>query len=668
MSNFEIVSESFANKYKNKKPNWGFNGLGYVVFKRTYARVVDPTDRRLLSPSEIEEYRYKNLPTDTEEWYETIRRCINGAQKLGAAYTKDEAEELFDHMFNFRCMFSGRGLWQLGTSTVEKLGVDSLLNCWVKKISNIDDFCFVFMESMLGGGVGCVITKEYTQELPRVKKDVTVSHKNTKDADYIVPDSKEGWVELWRKTLEAHLVTGKSFTYSTICIRNNGEPIKTFGGIAPGPKPLIDGITLLNTLLKQRENKKLRTEDVADIICIGGQIVKSGGVRRTAIILMGDVDDAAYLQLKRWDLGDIPNYRSNSNNSLICNKYNHLSDRFWDGYNGNGEPYGLINIKNAQKFGRYKESEFDGFDLVDPSIIGFNPCAEADLADGECCNLAELAINNINSKEQMSSCAYLLYKTQKAIALGKYLFEETNEIVHKNLRLGMGITGVCQRLDVIDEWSDYTYKKLRKLDKEYSKKLGVNQSIRLTVIKPSGTLSLLTGSTPGAHPGYSKHHIRRIRFSANDKLVPALKEAGYKVEPEISFDGRENHDTFVVEFPACFDAATKVSKDMSAVDQLDIVKRMQTYWADQAVSVTVYYKPEELPSIKDWLKDNYDQCVKSVSFLLHSNHGFKQSPLEEIDESKYNEMKSKIKPINIKNDIQKDIDSQECSSGACPIK
>lgn len=646
-----ILSESFLNKYKKKQPKWGFGAVGWVVYKRTYARTkADGT---------------------VEDWWETIRRCIDGAVKIGADYTVEEAERLFDYVFNLKCSFAGRSLWQLGTETVDQIGMDSLLNCWVTKVNSIDDFCFIFMESMLGGGVGPVITKEYTQELPRVKQNVKVRLKNTKDADFIVPDSKEGWCDLWRKTIEAYLVTGKSFSYSTVCIRPNGEPIKRFGGIAPGPKPLIDGITEMCKVMENRYGKKLRTQDVADIICIGGEVVKSGGVRRTALILQGDVDDAAFLQLKRWDLGNIPNYRSNSNNSLLCSNFDHLSERFWEGYSGNGEPYGLVNIKNCKRFGRAGENKVLGFDLIDDSIIGTNPCAEATLSDKECCNLAELFLNNIKSKEEMLDCAKLLYKTQKVIAAGNYLFSETNDIVHKHMRLGLGVTGVCNLpKETVAEWCDYTYKGLREYDKAYSKQRGWPQSIRLTVVKPSGTLSLLGGAKPGAHAGFSKYNIRRIRFSSNDAILKVLRKAGYKIEPEMRFDGSLNHDILVVDFPCKFEDDGPIATNFSAIEQLETIKMMQTVWADQAVSVTVYYKLDELPAIKQWLKANYNSSIKSVSFLLHSEHGFKQAPLEEITVEQYESMLAKLKPIDMFETVEmgNDIDNQECVNGACPIK
>lgn len=649
-TNKELLSPEFLAKYKNKQPKWGFNGLGYVVFKRTYARI--------------------QPDGGTEEWTDTIKRCIDGSQFIGAEYTKDEAERLFNYVFNLKGCFSGRGLWQFGTKLVneQKLG-DSLVNCWVTKASEIYDFEFLLMESMFGGGVSPNISKEYTQELPRVKRGVRCSLKNTNDAEYIIPDSKEGWCSLWRRVLESYLITGKSFQYSAICIRAAGEPLKTFGGIAPGPKPLVDCTQELCKILERREGKKLRTEDVADIIDCGGEMIKSGGIRRTAILLAGDVDDAAFLYLKRWDLGNIPNYRSNSNNSLNCPKFDYLPHNYWEGFKGNGECYGLINLPLMRKYGRLDEDKIYGFDLTNNDIIGCNPCGEANLEDKEPCNLAELALNNLTSKEEALDLAILLYKSQKAVASLNYYHKETNEVVHRNYKLGLSLTGVCQRLDVVEEWADYIYRGLRKFDKEWSKKRDWPESIRLTVIQPSGTKGLLLGSSPGGHPGYSKHFLRTIRFDSRDPLLPILKEHGYHIEPEIRYDGSENHNLLVVYFPCQFDDKALVSKDCGAIRQLEIMKMLQTKWADQSVSITVYYKPEEIPAIKEWLSKNYDNSVKTVSFLLHKDHGFKQAPYQEITEEEHRKHLSTIIPFKQLENVQgTELSGIECTNGSCPVR
>ena len=654
-----LLSPEFLSKYKNKQPNWGFNGLGYIVYKRTYARLKEDGT--------------------TEEWNETVERCINGAQKIGAQYTPEEAERIYDYVFNLKCNFAGRMLWQLGTSTVDRFGANSLLNCWATAMREPKAFLFLFENLMLGGGVGYSIRREDVHELPKIKKGVNVIHEATKDADYIVPDKREGWVNLLSKVLDAFYVTGKSFSYSTILIRGYGEPIKGFGGKASGPQILIDGIDKITKIFQAREGKKLRSIDVLDICNIIGSVVVAGNVRRSAEIALGDPDDILYLRAKNWGSGNVPNWRAMSNNTIYADSYDHVLEEVWkNGYEinkesgyANGEPYGFFNLPLSQKFGRIKDGPISQNVLYPTDVDNCemtNPCAEISLANYECCNLSELYLNNITSKEELIDCAQLLYKTQKAIASLPFIHEETNRIVHKNMRLGLGVTGVCQSLDKLD-WLDDCYVSLRKFDKEWSAKRGWSESIKLTTIKPSGTLSLLGGATPGVHPAFSQYYMRTVRMSSSDSLVQTCKDMGYHVEFLINFDGTENRDTVVVYFPCKTPEGSILTKDMDVIKQLDMVKKLQTVWSDNAVSVTAYYKPEELESLKTWLKDNYENNIKSVSFLLFKDHGFKQAPYQEIDEATYLAANAKVKPlIAILSGNVEMLDMAECAGGACPIR
>lgn len=641
-SAFERLDRTFVDSYRNKKVPWGFDGLGYIVYKRTYARTLEQGG--------------------LEEWVDTVERCINGAQEIGAGYTKEEAEKLFDLMFNLKCSFAGRMLWQLGTGTVRRIGLPSLCNCWFTLLRKPEDFCFMFEHLMLGGGVGFSVRKEDVHEFPRIKPDVKIVHQKTTDADFIVPDSREGWVELLRKVLDSFFVTGKSFTFSTILVRPEGEPIKTFGGKSSGPRYLIEGIEKICGVLKNREGKKLRSIDALDIANIIGSIVVSGNVRRSAELAIGDPDDYLYLKSKRWDLGNVPNWRAMSNNSIYVDTFEQISQEVWDGYYGTGEPFGFINIRNARKFGRIGELRKD-------NVEGFNPCAEAQLEDKEPCDLSEIFLNNIESYEEFLIAAKLLYKTQKAVLTLPSISEETTKVTKRNMRIGLGVTGIVQSMGKL-EWLEKGYKELQQFDKEWSRIRGWNESIRLTVVKPSGTLSLLAGSTPGVHPAFSRYYIRRIRMSSSDNLVPLLRSSGYHIEYVRNFDGSENHDTVVVSFPCFVGDNVITAKDMSAVDQLELVKKLQAIWADQSVSVTVYYKKDEITAIQEWLKQNFEKSMKTVSFLLHSEHGFDQAPYEEITKDIYEKMVSKLKPIQNISDERSwnSLEDLECGTGACPIK
>ena len=635
----ELLTEEFLSNYKDKKPNWGYNGLGEIVYKRTYSRIKENGAN--------------------EEWWETIARCINGAQKIGANYTKSEAQKLYDLVFNLKCNFAGRCLWQLGTSTVDRFGGNSLLNCWGVCIRDIDDFCFIFENLMLGGGVGFSIRKEDVHDLPRVKEGVDVIHEKTNDAGFIVPDSREGWVKLLKKVLKSYFYTGESFSYSTILIRSRGERIGGFGGKASGPGILIEGIENICKVINERVGKKLRSIDVLDICNIIGSVVVAGNVRRSAEIAVGDPDDYLYLRAKRWDLGNVPNWRAMSNNTIYADSYDHISDAVWKGYDGGGEPYGFFNLPLAQKTGRLGEKKKDRCEII-------NPCAEILLESHECCNLSEIYLNNVESKKELKECAKLLYKTQKAICALPFIHKKTEDVVHKNMRIGVGITGICQSMDKL-HWLEDCYESLRDFDVQWSEKMGYPESVRLTTVKPSGTLSLLSGSTPGVHPAYAKYYIRRVRMSSDDALVDVCRSANYPVDYVKRFDGTDDRSTMVVEFPCHINGSTLLAEEMTAIKQLELVKELQTKWSDNSVSVTVYYRLEELDEIKEWMKDNYEKSLKTVSFLLHNDHGFDQAPYEQITQEQYEKRTSRLKEIESmqSGDI---LEGVECDAGACPVR
>ena len=638
------LDQAFVDSYALKTPPWGFGGLGEVVFLRTYSRV---TEDGVL-----------------ETWPETLQRVINGADEIGVNYTKQEVEQLFDHMFNLRCSFSGRALWQLGTPLVQKLDGASLNNCYFVNIEALEDFEFLFDMLMLGGGVGFSVERSKIHELPKIKSGVEITHERTNDADIIVPDSRHGWSRMLHAVLKSYFDTGKSFTYSTILVREYGAKLKTFGGTASGPGALIDGLKDICGILGNRAGKKLRSVDVLDVCNIIGRIVVSGSARRSAQIAIGDPDDILFIRAKNWGTGKIPAWRSNSNNSIYADSYNEIMPEIWKGYDGSGEPYGLLNRKLARRVGRLGQNK------IDNSVEGFNPCAEIALGDGESCNLATAFLPNIESLKQFREISRLLYKTQKQVTQLGYPYEKTTEMVRKNLRLGQSVTGVLQASKKQLSWLPIVYEYLESLDRVESEKMGLPTSVRLTTVQPSGTLSLLPGVTPGIHPAYARYYIRRVRFRSTDPLVGACRQRGYRVQYDVGLDGREDHKTYVVEFPCQSPDGATLAADLAAVDQLEWVKRVQTDWADNCVSVTVYYRPEELSDIQEWLRKNYTKSIKSVSFLLHRDHNFPLPPYEECTEKEYLATLSKIDlsvPL-VQDNGHHAVLVDDCDSGACPIR
>lgn len=630
-------------------PKW--STVGYLTYKRTYSRLLP------------------NESSKTEEFDDTILRVINAADKqLNCGFTKEEELRLAQYFMEMKGSVAGRFWWTLGTQTVDRLGLASLQNCAFTVVdSPIRPFTWCMDMLALGSGVGYNIQHKHVNKLPVVrdwfKAPTRVDHGG---ADFIIPDSREGWVKFLGKTLKAAFLSETeekgTFTYSTQVVRGKGTPIKSFGGVASGPEDLCWGINKISEILMERAGKKVRPIDCLDIMNIIGHIIVAGNVRRSAQIAIGDPDDIEFLLAKRWDIGNIPSWRAMSNNSVACDDLRDLHEYFWHGYEGKGEPYGLINLRLSRKIGRLGETEYE-----DPEVQGYNPCAEQSLAPYETCCLAEVFLPNVTSYEEFIDILTLLYRINKHSLTLPCHNAETEDIVFKNMRMGIGLTGVMQASKEQLSWMDEAYKYLRDYDARYSEIHGFNPSIKLTTVKPSGTLSLLPGVTPGVHPGYAQYMYRRITIAADHKLVDVCRKKGYPIEYKLNFDGTEDYNSVIVTFPFSYPEGTILAENMTAIEQLKWVRRMQEEWSDNSVSCTVYYRMEELPEIKDYLMKNYRNNHKSLSFLLHSDHGFKQAPYEEITKEKYEALVAKTEIITtIESAEFEGID--ECAGGVCPVR
>lgn len=335
--------------------NTPWSSVGYLTYKRTYSRV--------------------KQDGITEEFPDTVDRILSASRdQLGVGFTTEEEDRLRYYLTKLKGTVAGRFLWQLGTDTVGRLGLMSLQNCAFVVVDNpVRPFTWAFDGLMLGSGVGFNIQREHVDSLPPVlstfKQPVRV---DSPDADFIVPDTREGWVQLLHHTLSTAFFERDSykpgFTYSTHCVRGKGAPIKGFGGVASGPEDLVRGIEQISRLLEQRRGRKLRPINCLDIMNIIGSVVVAGNVRRSAQIAIGDCDDVEYLKAKNWSSGSIPNWRAMSNNSVVCNDIGMLPDEFWKTYEGGSEPYGLINLELSKNCGRLGETQYK-----DPDVKGFNP-------------------------------------------------------------------------------------------------------------------------------------------------------------------------------------------------------------------------------------------------------------------------------------------------------
>lgn len=635
-------------EFKDIQVPWG--EIGYITFKRTYSRRLKEDD----------------LNSKTEEFWQVVQRELDASDKqLRVGFTSEEKKKYAEYRMKLKFSTAGRFMWQLGTKTVDKLGLPSLQNCAFVVVNNpIRPFTWAFDMLMLGSGVGYNIQKHNVYQLPKVKSKVKIERKDVKDADFIVPDSREGWVKLLGKVLKAHFYSGESFTYSTQLIRSKGAAIKGFGGTASGPEELCWGIAEISKILNFRANKKLKPIDCLDIMNIIGFIVVSGNVRRSAQISIGDYDDLEYLKAKRWDLGTIPNWRSMSNNSIVApENIEDLPNEFWDTYN-QGEPYGLINLELSRQVGRTGETQYP-----DPEVEGFNPCAEQSLNNFETCCLSEVYLPNIESYEELKEVLTLTYRMNKHSLALHCSLKETEQIVNKNMRMGIGMTGILQATEEQQSWLKEAYEFIRQYDNDYSYLKGFPKSIKLTTVKPSGTLSLLAGVTPGVHPNPAgPYYIRRIRISSHSPLIDVCRKHGYHIEPQRNFDRSDDKATMVVSFPCSLPKTTPVAANYDWKTQMDMVRRMQAEWSDNSVSCTVYYNKEDINDIKDYLKKHFKNEMKTVSFLLYYGHGFDQAPYETITKEKYEELMIGVRPITSVEINEEDFDIIDCVSGACPVK
>lgn len=619
-----------------------WSNLAKVVYKRTYAR--------------------KDFGR-VESWSDTVMRAIRGNIR-NHDVKEAEIKRLEFYMLNRKAGPAGRGLWFSGAPAHAALGGAALNNCWYLNGDDWKNLVIAQDLLMLGGGVGMSVEHRYVSKLPHVRSDVKIVHKQSKDAYFIVPDSREGWCELLYKTLEAYFVTGKSFDFSTVCIRGAGELIKGFGGTASGPHSLIKMVEKISTLLDSRAGKHLRPIDMADLLCCVAEMVVAGNVRRSALMILGDPWDREFLKMKRWDLITVPSQRSNANFSVVVEDFDDLTPYFWKTYEM-GEPFGIFNRKNARKFGRMGELRPD-------TAEGVNPCAEAMLENGEPCNLFENALHNLAGQKEFDEASRLGARWTKRVTCENYHHALSNSVIKKNRRIGIGITGCLMSELFTPDALDQAYGAIQDEDRKYSKQLGIPESIRTTVVKPSGTMSKVFDARgyEGIHAAFARYMIQRITFAANDPALPLLRAAGHHMEPKIKLDGTLDHSTVIVDFyleaPAGYPVA---DENWDMIKQLNILKMAQKHWSDQAVSVTVYYRKEEIPQLKQWLETNLQE-IKTISFLCHNEHGFKQAPKEALTQSEYERLSKKIKAVDLDqlHEQGDEVADNDCASGACPVR
>ena len=629
MEKFKL-SENFINKYKKKKPPFGFNGLGELVYMRTYSRIKEDG---------------KN-----ERWWETVRRVVEGTYSMqknwidqhqlgwNAWQAQASAQEMYERIFNMKFLPPGRGLWAMGTPiTEEKKLYAALNNCAFVSTSTIKDdyskpFCFLMDASMLGVGVGFD-----TKGAGHVH--IKGPNNDRQEEVYEIPDTREGWVESLRLLLESYFHGTAPVTFDYTKVRDEGEPIKGFGGVSSGHEPLKEVHESIRNVLNNNLNNPITVTTIVDIMNLIGKCVVAGNVRRTAEIVFGDPYDDEYLDLKNYKVNpDREQYGWTSNNSIFAElgmDYTDVCKRI----NDNGEP-GFAWLDNMRKFSRMQ----NGGDNKDHRVAGGNPCLEQSLESYELCCLVETFPNNHDSLEDYQRSLKYAYLYAKTVTLGRTHWSDTNRVMLRNRRIGCSVSGVAQfitkhGMEELRNWLESGYDTIQEWDKQYSDWFAVPKSIKTTSVKPSGTVSLLVGATPGMHYPESRFYIRRMRLSKHSELIEPLKKAGYKLEPAF---GSED-STVVVGVPVDVGEGIRTASELSIWEQFSLAAFLQRHWADNQVSCTATFNPEteadELPHVLNY----FQYRLKGISLLpRHELGAYKQMPYEAIDEKTYNKKLKKL--------------------------
>ena len=741
------LDTSFTRLYKGQRPNFGYGGLGEFVFFRTYSRLKD---------NGTKETFLDVMQRVVEGCYEIQRRHC---RKIHVPWDYDKAlvsaHEMFEHMWKFKFLPPGRGLWCMGTNFMWERGSAALNNCGFCSTVDIlvdpaEPFCFLMDMSMVGVGVGF---DTRGRDLVKVVKPGSIRPR------YVIDDSREGWVDSVRMLIQSYTNRPElgRIRYDYSQIRLAGAPIKGFGGYASGPGVLRDLHERLIEFFEHRIGKMLTSRCITDIMNIIGAAVVAGNVRRTAEIGFGDPDDFAYTSMKNpvaglspaeanafwaastvifksrktqdeegydakalwsttgeftttianiiqqakavsnlkndasWFDKNIDTFKAAEGVVIDSERlagavetWNYLNQHRWASNNSvfatigmdytspagstaiNGEP-GYCWLENIQNYGRMIDGYKPG---IDARAMGTNPCGEQSLESYELCCLAEtFPANHANAAEFMRTLKFS-YLYTKTVTLLPTHNVRTNQVMLRNRRIGLSQSGIVQAIEkfgrrtMLKEFCDGGYAVVRKWDKIYSEWLCIPQSIKVTSVKPSGTISLVVGATPGIHYPEARCYWRRVRVAADSMMVGLLQEAGYHIEPALSDPKRTVVVTFAID-----ESHLRSVKEVTMWEQAQNVADYQKYWADNQPSCTVKFKREEAAQLPQLLQC-FEDRLKCMAFMPMDDHNFAQAPYEACTKDEVSAYNAKLKPIDFSRWVGEDADSNGtkfCDGASCGI-
>lgn len=679
------LRDEFITRYKHLPNPMG--PLGSFVYYRTYSRWLPEELRR-------------------EYWWETVRRAVEYNCNIVPGTSRSEAEALFDNIYHMRQFLSGRTFWSGGTEASLRYPMSNF-NCAGQVIDDFVSFDELFYLLMVGAGVGVRVTMEDVAKLPPLRGGIQVIHmayepvpKEDRDdmtsldftqkknvAEIIVGDSKEGWQDALGYFFKLHYAK-RYRDIDTIYINYNnvrpkGEKLKVFGGTASGHDSLKNMFLKIKEVFGRgmEEAYQLKPIDCLDIANIIGENVVSGGVRRTAEMVLIDPEDQEAINAKSnlyirtedgsWVIDPSIAHRQISNNSIYFTKKPSREELRWmlQAMRNSGEP-GFVNQEAASR-------RRENFNTV-------NPCGEILLDANGLCNLTTVNImafveeNGALNMDGLTRAMRLSARAALRMTCLELELDRWHRIQKRDRLLGCSVTGWQDAMNALSYGPADQARLLRTLREsvhtagtEYAKEMGIQPPLLMTTVKPEGTLSQLPEVSSGVHFSHAPYYVRRVRISADDPLARVVLKLGWPVYPEVN-QTWENARTYVVEFPVKAPAG-KTKGDVSAVEQLEIYKMFMTSYVDHNCSITVHVRDHEWELVEEWLWNNWDDCI-ALSFLPYDDSFYELLPYEAITREEYQQRLAAMKPFvpSLLKQFETGEDDreldQECAGGICPVR
>ncbi len=641
-----------VKKLAQDSKNYFRNSLGEFIYYRTYSKWIPEENRR-------------------ETWIETVDRYMSFMKEnLGNKLKDSEYKEVREAILKQEAMPSMR-LLQFAGPAARATNV-AAYNCSFIAPSKFRDFAEIMYISMCGTGAGWSVESENIQKLPQIKKQT-----GKKVDTFVIPDSKEGWcdaltfgMETWAEGLDV------DFDYSQL--RPAGARLKTMGGKSSGPDPLRELLVFTRQKMLARQGRRLENIDAHDIICKIGEIVVSGGVRRSAMISLSDLDDIAIRDAKKGQFWMTDPQRSLANNSAVYNS-KPTNEEFLEEWlalikSGSGER-GIFNRGSLEYTLPKRRIELFKEEIKKPQW-GTNPCGEIILQSKQFCNLSEIVARAEDTEATLMRkmrIATILGTYQATLTKFPYLSKEWKQNCEQERLLGVSITGqwdspAVRKPEMLKKLKDEAIK----INKIYAKRFGINESSCITCVKPSGNLSQTVDSSSGMHPRHSQYYIRRVRIAATDSLFKMLRDQGVPFHPEVG-QTMESATTFVLDFPVKAPNGSLFKDDQTAIEQLEYWKTLKLNYTEHNPSTTISVGEEEWLEVGNWVYKNWD-IVGGLSFLPRSNHIYKLAPYETIDKKTYEEMSKRFEHIDFSKIVTYEATDEleqkaelACVGGVCSI-